>query len=100
SIKCLDKARMLGKCVLFVDPWGTSQFCYNCLEWVPKVLSEREHKCPKCGVTLARDLNSARLIRWLGIQRSPPSDGGLSRAEFLPLPSLRRMASKSKEAGS
>jgi putative transposase len=101
ALKCLNKATMLGKHVLFVDPWGTSQFCSNCLEWVPKRLSEREHNCPKCGINLDRDLNSAKLIRRLGIRSSPPSDGGSSPAELLPLPSLRgRTASKSEEARS
>jgi len=101
AMKCIFKAEMLSKQVLFVDPWGTSQFCHGCLQWVPKGLGEREHNCPKCGVKLSRDLNSAKLIRRLGIQkRSPPSDGGLSPAELLPLPSLRRMASIGEEAGS
>lgn len=100
ATKCLNKAVMLGRLVVFVDPWGTTQFCYNCLEWVPKDLSERDHNCLKCGVNLSRDLNSAKLIKSLGIHSSPPSDGGSSPAELLPLPSLRRMASKSEEAGS
>ncbi len=91
---------MLGKQVIFVDPWGTTQFCHSCLQWVPKNLGEREHDCPKCGIKLSRDLNSAKLIRRLGIQkRSPPSDGESSSAELLPLPSLRRMASIGEEAG-
>jgi putative transposase len=99
--KCIQKAEMLGKQVIFVDPWGTSQFCHSCLQWVPKDLSDRNHECPKCGVKLLRDLNSAKLIRRLGIQKSSsPSDGGSSPAELLPLPSLRRMASIGEEAGS
>ena len=98
--KCLYKAEMLGKHVVFVDPWGTTQFRCNCLEWVPKDQGEREHNCLKCGIKLSRDLNSAKLIRRLGILRSPPSDGGLSLAELTPLPSLRRMASVGEEAGS
>lgn len=103
AVKCQNKAKMLGKNVLFVDPWGTTQFCYNCLESVPKKLFDRKHSCPKCRVDLDRDINSARLIKWLGIQTKvcPPSDGGLSPAELLPLPSLhRRMASRSNETGS
>jgi putative transposase len=90
ATKCINKSKMLGKYILFVDPWGTSQFCYNCLEWVPKKLSEREHNCPNCGVRLPRDLNSAKLIKWLGIHSCSPSDGGLSPAELVPLLSLRR----------
>ena len=99
--KALFKADVLGKYFVAVDPWGTTQFCYNCLEWVPKNLSERRHKCPSCG-ELPRDLNSAKLIRRLGILcvRSPTSDGGSSPAELRPLPSLRGMVSRGFEAGS
>jgi putative transposase len=104
ATKAFTKARILHKHVLLVDPWGTTQFCYNCLHWVLKVLSEREHNCPNCGVKLPRDENSSKLIKWLGIhgskKRSPPSDGGLSLAERKPLPSLRGMVSLSAEAGS
>jgi len=100
--KCIHKTDALGKHVLFVDAWGTTQFCYNCLQWVPKDLSDREHICPNCGIKLSRDLNSAKLIRRFGILyvRSPPSDGGLSPAEPRPLPSLRGMVSRGEEAGS
>jgi len=99
AVKCIKKAKLLGKHILFVDPWGTSQFCHNCMEWVPKDLSERKHNCPTCKIEISRDLNSAKLIRRLGIQGSPPSDGGSSPAELLPLPSFRGMVNKS-EAGS
>ena len=27
AVTCINKAKMLGKHVMFVDPWGTSQFC-------------------------------------------------------------------------
>jgi putative transposase len=63
TTKCINKSKMLGKHVLFVDPWGTSQFCYNCLEWVPKDLNERQHKCPKYGANLSRDLRHWRTSR-------------------------------------
>ena len=65
--KAMFKAKMLGKHFITVDPWGTTQFCYNCLNWIPKGLSERGHKCPKCNMKLPRDLNSALLIKRLGI---------------------------------
>lgn len=61
------KADLLGKWFVPVDPWGTTQLCHNCLEWVPKDLSEREHRCPNCGVGLQRDENSAKIIRRLGL---------------------------------
>ncbi len=98
--KAVSKAESLGKYCIFVDPWGTSQFCHNCLNWVPKSLGKREHSCDNCGVIVSRDLNSALLIRRLGILSSPTPDGGLSLAEQRPLPSLREMASLSYEAGS
>ena len=84
--KCMRKAEMLGKHVLFIDPYGTSQFCHQCLTWVPKTLADREHRCPNCEADLPRDLNSALLIRKLGILSCSPSDGGLSPAEPKPLP--------------
>jgi putative transposase len=99
--RALFKAESLGKHTIFVDPWGTTQFCHRCLAWVPKGLGEREHVCPYCGERLPRDTNSSLLIKRLGIQRrSPAPDGGSSPAEQGPLPSLREMASPSDEAGS
>jgi putative transposase len=86
ALKCMRKADMQGKHVFFIDPYGTSQFCHQCLTWVPKSLAEREHRCPNCEVDLPRDLNSALLVRKLGILSCSPSDGGLSPAEPKPLP--------------
>jgi len=86
AYKCMHKADMQGKHVLFIDPYGTSQFCHQCLTWVPKTLADREHRCPNCEVDLPRDLNSALLVRKLGILSCSPSDGGLSPAEPKPLP--------------
>ncbi len=97
--KTIFKAEALGKHFIPVDPWGTTQFCYNYLRWVPKGLSER-NKCPKCGITIPRDVNSARLIKRLGIllhnNSCPSSDRGLSPAEPKPLPSLRRIGTASQ----
>jgi putative transposase len=94
------KSDLLGKHTVFVDPWGTTQFCHACLHWVPKDLTTREHVCPYCGEQIRRDHNSALLIKWLGIQSRPPTDSGSSPAEQGPLPSLREMASPSFEARS
>ncbi len=78
----------LGKSVLFVAPKGTSQYCWNCLNKVPKELSERWHSC-QCGASLDRDENSAKLIRKIGL--SYESGGGT--------PSLKKaFAKKEKEA--
>jgi len=98
--KAAFKAELLGKHFIPVDPWGTTQLCHKCLTWVRKDLAERKHVCPNCGVKLPRDLNSALLIKKLGILSCSPSDGGLSPAEPKPLPSLRGMVSQSVEAGS
>ncbi len=98
--KAVFKAESFGKHTIFVDPWGTTQFCHSCLQWVPKDLSDREHSCPNCGEKIPRDVNSALLIKRLGILRGPAPDGGSSPAEQGPLPSLREMVSPSSEAGS
>jgi putative transposase len=100
--KAMFKADLLGRWFVPVDPWGTTQFCHNCLTWVPKDLSERQHKCPVCGVDLPRDENSALLIRrigltWLGYA---PGRGVNTPMEQGPLPSLRGMASLCDEVGS
>ena len=57
----------LGKRVVKVDPKGTSQHCWECLNRVSKSLSERWHSCPKCGQELDRDYNSALLIQKIGL---------------------------------
>ena len=44
-------AGKLGKSVVFLDPKGTSQNCLNCLNKVPKELSDRWHSC-QCGESL------------------------------------------------
>src|SRR2546430_17306054 len=92
---------MKASCEPWVDPWGTTQFCNNCLAGVPKGLGDMEHFCPDCGEKIPRDSNSALLIKRLRILgRSPAPDGGSSAAEQGPLPSLREMASPSDEARS
>jgi putative transposase len=72
----------LGKSVIEVDPWGTSQFCHFCLNKVPKTLNDRWHSC-ECGMSLNRDENSAKLIKSVGL--------GLA---------LRKTAPRGKEARS
>ena len=96
------KADLLGKWFVPVDPWGTTQLCHNCLEWVPKDLSERQHICPNCGIDLQRDENSALLIRRLGLTwlSYAPGRGVKTPMEPGPLPSLRGMASLGEEVGS
>jgi putative transposase len=104
--KFIDKAKFkadfLGRWFVPVDPWGTTQFCYNCLEWVPKSLNEREHKCSNCGERLSRDKNSAKLVKKLGLTwlGYAPGRGVNTPMEHKPLPSLRGMASLCDEVGS
>ena len=61
------KAANAGVKVVKVNPRNTSQFCSNCLNIVPKELSERWHSCPHCLTELDRDLNSAILIKKVGL---------------------------------
>jgi putative transposase len=56
----------LGKVVKEVDPRGTSQHCWNCFAEVKKELSDRWHDC-QCGESLHRDVNSAKLIKKIGL---------------------------------
>jgi putative transposase len=56
----------LGKRVIKVNPWGTSQHCYSCLNKVSKSLSDRWHSC-SCGASLNRDENSGKLLKLLGL---------------------------------
>ncbi len=102
--KAQFKANLLGKWFMPVDPWGTTQFCHNCLSWVPKDLSERDYICPNCGESIPRDENSAKLIKRIGLLGFKP-DYAHGRwvntpVESEPLPSLRGMVSKDVEAGS
>ncbi len=56
-----------GVKVVKVNPRNTSQCCSTCLNVVPKKLSDRWHSCPYCSTELDRDLNSAILIKKVGL---------------------------------
>lgn len=56
-----NKAENAGKRVWKVNPNGTSQTCI-CGETVKKTLSVRHHQCSKCGLSLHRDIVSAKVI--------------------------------------
>jgi len=60
------KAEKAGRSVRTVNPAGTSQHCANCLNQVPKDLSDRWHEC-SCGASMPRDLNSGILIKKVGL---------------------------------
>jgi putative transposase len=61
-----DKAEGAGRWAIAVDPRGTSIRCSSCQESVPKSLSERTHRCGRCGLVMDRDENAARNILALG----------------------------------
>jgi putative transposase len=56
----------LGKMIKEVNPNGTSQHCWSCLNQVPKQLKDRWHSC-SCGEECHRDENSGKLIKRIGI---------------------------------
>jgi putative transposase len=60
------KAVEAGVEIIAVNPRNTSQVCSGCGRVVPKPLSVRVHVCPKCGLTLDRDVNAARNVLALG----------------------------------
>ncbi len=60
------EAEKAGKWVVPVDPRNTTKTCSACGELVPKKLSQRQHDCPKCGLSLGRDVNAALNILALG----------------------------------
>ncbi|MEW6207171.1 MAG: transposase [Acidobacteriota bacterium] len=62
------KAESAGRCVVQVNPQGTSQMCSGCGEIVSKSLSVRLHSCSECGLTIDRDRNAAINILRLGLQ--------------------------------
>jgi putative transposase len=74
-----SKAEEAGKWCVPVDPRGTSQRCSGCGSVVPKGLSQREHRCDRCGLVLHRDENAARNVLALGLSAGQlteaPSDG-------------------------
>ena len=66
---CLTyKAEEAGSVVEPVDPAYTSQDCSKCGHRLKKVLSDRRHKCPFCGLDMDRDHNAAINILRLGRQ--------------------------------
>jgi putative transposase len=56
------KAACAGTRLFEVDPYDTSQDCSGCGVKVPKKLDDRCHECPRCGLSIDRDLNAARNI--------------------------------------
>jgi len=63
TYKAAEAGRKLG----LVNPSYTSQTCSQCGHLESKKLTEREHKCSKCGYRAHRDLNAAHNILALGL---------------------------------
>jgi putative transposase len=63
------KAAEAGTQLIRVPPAGTSQACSGCGVVVPKLLSDRTHRCSDCGLVIDRDTNAARNILRLGLSR-------------------------------
>ena len=66
----LKEARA-GQLIVKVKPHGTSTECSNCGHKVKKTLAQRQHDCPKCNLSIGRDLNAAiniknRAVRLVG----------------------------------
>lgn len=62
-IQMLDfKAESAGCQVEKVNPFDTTRECSNCGSKQDMPLWKRKYDCPKCGMSLDRDTNSARII--------------------------------------
>lgn len=57
-----EKAESAARELILVDPSYTSQTCPKCQDVNPKSLSERKHKCNKCGYETHRDHAAAQVI--------------------------------------
>ena len=53
------KAENAGRRIIEINPAYTSQDCSGCGYRAKKTLKERWHFCPKCGLSLDRDVNAA-----------------------------------------
>lgn len=78
------KAEEAGRTVVLVNPAYTSQDCSRCGHREKKSLSQRTHRCAKCGLVLDRDHNAAINILRLGLQSlgsERPRSPGLQSGE-------------------
>jgi putative transposase len=57
------KCHLSGKELVILDERETSKLCSGCGNKQPMPLSKREYRCPKCGLCMDRDENSACNIR-------------------------------------
>jgi transposase len=61
------QCQKVGGKVIKVNPKNSSQYCWKCLNKVPKSLSDRWHNCDKCNESIDRDENSALLLKKVGL---------------------------------
>ena len=61
------QGQKFGTQIIKVNPKNTTQYCHNCLNHMPKLLSDRWHECEHCQTSLDRDYNSALLIKKVGL---------------------------------
>lgn len=75
------KAARAGAQFIQVDPRGTSQTCPGCQGEVKKLLRERTHRCPHCGLVEDRDVAAAKVILQRGVPGggSPPAEGNVAQ---------------------
>jgi len=60
------KAESAGVYAIAVNPRNTSKMCSGCGAIIEKKLSDRQHDCPVCGLSLHRDHNASLNILRLG----------------------------------
>ncbi len=63
------KVESTGGLFVAVNHRGTTIRCSQCQTEVRKEIWEREHNCPKCGISIPRDYNSALEIKRLTIEK-------------------------------
>ncbi|MGL5878494.1 MAG: RNA-guided endonuclease InsQ/TnpB family protein, partial [Xenococcaceae cyanobacterium] len=61
------QCQKVGSKVVKVPARNSSQHCWNCLNKVPKSLSDRWHDCNRCNESIDRDENSALLLKKVGL---------------------------------
>lgn len=89
------KAANAGGLVIEVNPNGTSQECSSCGAKVAKVLADRWHSCPNCGLQITRDHNSAIVIKNRAIAEGYPVIGQKPKAQPKKLRSPRCTSKRS-----
>jgi putative transposase len=70
------KAEGAGSRVILVNPENTTKECSRCGVLTDKALSERQHNCLSCGLSLDRDINAAMNILNRATSGTAISSGG------------------------